>query len=232
MRQRRDELVETIRSAVGLLGAQELRDALGTQTDSREELSAWAASAKRGSTGDSTALKAPTRTPMDAGHSPTASCRPPRCRWRSSGVPFLRLSAPRQDGRRGGGRQLVMAAIRALWETASSVGCTAAAPLAIQHAPISGERRPPDSSTFCAVSTRTPSRSSLAASANRPGLDPRSGHRDMADRRMSVARRAVREPAGKLRSRSSPSLVGTRRPQNLIADATAILERGTDRERG
>jgi hypothetical protein len=46
MRQRRDELVETIRSAIGLLGARELRDALGTQTDSREELSAWAASAK------------------------------------------------------------------------------------------------------------------------------------------------------------------------------------------
>ncbi len=46
LRERRDELLETIRATISLLGAQELRDALGAATGSEDDLRAWAASSK------------------------------------------------------------------------------------------------------------------------------------------------------------------------------------------
>jgi hypothetical protein len=46
LRERRDELLETIRSAISLLGAQELRDVLGAVAGSEDELGEWAAASK------------------------------------------------------------------------------------------------------------------------------------------------------------------------------------------
>jgi hypothetical protein len=46
LRERRDELLETIRTAISLLGAQELRDVLGAATGSEDVLREWAAASK------------------------------------------------------------------------------------------------------------------------------------------------------------------------------------------